>query len=165
MTHSNYKTLVTSLHKVVKPAEKTLIGSHRRGHSSVSLSFPLFIPSSICHSSFSFNSLRFAQSAICVVSLFRSENTASFTLIHLIALIIEMGEEAKKIVPESVLKKRKREEEWALAKKTEIEAAKKKRAESRKLIYNRAKQYAKEYDEKVHVANFVNLVNLILFLL
>ena len=52
----------------------------------------------------------------------------------------EMGEEVKVVVPESVLKKRKREEEWALAKKQELDAAKKKRAESRKLIYNRAKQ-------------------------
>ncbi|XP_057454034.1 60S ribosomal protein L7-4 [Lotus japonicus] len=59
-----------------------------------------------------------------------------------------MGEEVKAFVPESVLKKRKREEEWALAKKQEVEAAKKKRAESRKLIYSRAKQYAKEYDEQ-----------------
>ncbi|KAL5160404.1 60S ribosomal protein L7-4 [Glycine soja] len=59
-----------------------------------------------------------------------------------------MGEEVKVVVPESVLKKRKREEEWALAKKQELDAAKKKRAESRKLIYNRAKQYAKEYDHQ-----------------
>nr|AFK47136.1 unknown [Lotus japonicus] len=59
-----------------------------------------------------------------------------------------MGEEVKAFVPESVLKKRRREEEWALAKKQEVEAAKKKRAESRKLIYSRAKQYAKEYDEQ-----------------
>ncbi|KAJ1429224.1 Ribosomal protein L7, eukaryotic [Sesbania bispinosa] len=59
-----------------------------------------------------------------------------------------MGEEVKAFVPESVLKKQKREEEWALAKKQDLEAAKKKRAESRKLIYSRAKQYAKEYDEQ-----------------
>ncbi|CAJ1977093.1 unnamed protein product [Sphenostylis stenocarpa] len=59
-----------------------------------------------------------------------------------------MGEEVKAIVPESVLKKRKREEEWALAKKQELEAAKKKRVESRKLIYSRAKQYAEEYDQQ-----------------
>ncbi|XP_038710276.1 60S ribosomal protein L7-4-like [Tripterygium wilfordii] len=51
-------------------------------------------------------------------------------------------------VPESVLKKNKREEEWALTKKQEVEAAKKKKAETRKLIYNRAKQYAKEYEEE-----------------
>lgn len=52
------------------------------------------------------------------------------------------------MVPESVLKKQKRNEEWALAKKQDLEAAKKKRVENRKLIYKRAKLYAKEYDEK-----------------
>ncbi|XP_016495003.2 large ribosomal subunit protein uL30w-like [Nicotiana tabacum] len=51
-------------------------------------------------------------------------------------------------VPESVLKKQKRSEEWALAKKQELEAAKKKNAKNRKLIYNRAKQYSKEYEEQ-----------------
>ncbi|AEE75376.1 putative ribosomal protein L7/L30 [Arabidopsis thaliana] len=56
--------------------------------------------------------------------------------------------ESKTVVPESVLKKRKREEEWALAKKQELEAAKKQNAEKRKLIFNRAKQYSKEYQEK-----------------
>lgn len=60
-----------------------------------------------------------------------------------------MGEEAKAVVPESVLKKAKRNEEWALASKQELEAAKKKRAETRKLIYNRAKLYSKEYEEQV----------------
>lgn len=60
-----------------------------------------------------------------------------------------MGQEAKAIVPESVLKKAKRNEEWSLASKQELEAAKKKRAETRKLIYNRAKSYSKEYEEQV----------------
>ncbi|KAJ8448772.1 hypothetical protein Cgig2_011393 [Carnegiea gigantea] len=60
-----------------------------------------------------------------------------------------MGEEATKvIVPESVLKKQKREEEWALAKKQELEVEKKKRAENRKLIYKRAQQYTKEYENQ-----------------
>lgn len=59
-----------------------------------------------------------------------------------------MAEAAAVVVPESVLKKKKREEEWALAKKQELEAAKKKKAETRKLIFNRTKQYAKEYDEE-----------------
>ncbi|KAK1551212.1 hypothetical protein Q3G72_032049 [Acer saccharum] len=58
----------------------------------------------------------------------------------------EMGEVA--VVPESVLKKQKREVEWASSKKQELEAAKKKRAETRKLIFNRAKRYTKEYDEE-----------------
>lgn len=56
-----------------------------------------------------------------------------------------MGEAA--VVPESVLKKQKREEEWALAKKQDFEAAKKKRSETRKVIFNRAKLYAKEYEK------------------
>ncbi|KAJ4826373.1 60S ribosomal protein L7-4 [Turnera subulata] len=57
-----------------------------------------------------------------------------------------MGEEATKVVvPESVLKKRKREEEWALAKTQELEATKKKNAANRKIIFNRAKLYSKEY--------------------
>ncbi|XP_057726500.1 60S ribosomal protein L7-4-like isoform X2 [Arachis stenosperma] len=59
-----------------------------------------------------------------------------------------MGEVVKAIVPESVLNKQKREEEWAFKKKEELNAAKKNRAESRKLIYSRAKQYAKEYQEQ-----------------
>jgi large subunit ribosomal protein L7e len=53
------------------------------------------------------------------------------------------------VVPESVLKKQKRNEERALVKKQELESAKKKRSETRKLIWSRAKQYAKEYDEQV----------------
>ncbi|KAF8025304.1 hypothetical protein BT93_F2215 [Corymbia citriodora subsp. variegata] len=56
--------------------------------------------------------------------------------------------EVKAVVPESVLKKRKRNEEWALAKTQEIEATKKKNVENRKLIYIRAKQYSKEYEEQ-----------------
>ncbi|KAL2926535.1 60S ribosomal protein L7-4 [Bienertia sinuspersici] len=60
-----------------------------------------------------------------------------------------MGEEATKaIVPESVLKKQKREQEWALAKKQELDVEKKKRAEGRKLIFKRAQQYAKEYEDQ-----------------
>ncbi|CAL5184580.1 unnamed protein product [Lathyrus oleraceus] len=57
-------------------------------------------------------------------------------------------EEVKTVVPESVLKKQKRNEEWALVKKQEQESAKKKRSETRKLIWSRAKQYAKEYDDQ-----------------
>ncbi|KAG9135641.1 hypothetical protein Leryth_002385 [Lithospermum erythrorhizon] len=52
------------------------------------------------------------------------------------------------VVPESLLKKQKRNEEWALAKKRELEAAKKKKVETRKLIFNRAKQYSKEYEDQ-----------------
>ncbi|GLT97390.1 hypothetical protein SLE2022_149570 [Rubroshorea leprosula] len=59
-----------------------------------------------------------------------------------------MGEEVKALVPESVLKKRKRNEEWELANKQKLEVVKKSNAEKRKLIFKRAEQYAKEYKEK-----------------
>ncbi|KAL7100401.1 hypothetical protein ABFS83_09G126500 [Erythranthe nasuta] len=59
-----------------------------------------------------------------------------------------MAEKGAPIVPESVLKKQKRNEEWALAKKQALVAVKEKKSENRKLIFNRAKQYAKEYAEQ-----------------
>ncbi|GFP84390.1 60S ribosomal protein l7-2 [Phtheirospermum japonicum] len=52
------------------------------------------------------------------------------------------------VVPESVLKKQKRAEEWALVKSKELEEAKKKNSESRKLICKKASQYAKEYAQQ-----------------
>ncbi|KAK1291834.1 60S ribosomal protein L7-4 [Acorus calamus] len=60
------------------------------------------------------------------------------------------GEEVEtaKVIPESVLKKRKRSEEWALAKKESADAAKKKRSADRKLIFSRAEQYSKEYESQ-----------------
>ncbi|XP_045790504.1 60S ribosomal protein L7-2-like [Trifolium pratense] len=57
-------------------------------------------------------------------------------------------EEVKTVVPESVLKKQKRNEEWALVKKQEQAVAKKKRSETRKLSWSRAKQYDKEYHDQ-----------------
>lgn len=51
-------------------------------------------------------------------------------------------------MPESVLKKQKRNEDWALAKKQEVETLKKKNSDNRKLIFIRAKQYSKEYEEQ-----------------
>ncbi|KAG2577666.1 60S ribosomal protein L7-3-like [Panicum virgatum] len=49
-------------------------------------------------------------------------------------------------VPESVLRKSKREEQWAADKKEKEHADRKKALESRKIISARAKQYAQEYD-------------------
>ncbi|KAL5073594.1 hypothetical protein RYX36_012578, partial [Vicia faba] len=61
---------------------------------------------------------------------------------------LEMSKEVKTNATDSFLKKYKRAEKWALAKNQEFEAAKKKRAKNRKLIYNRAKQYSQEYEEQ-----------------
>ncbi|KAI3935450.1 hypothetical protein MKW98_027590, partial [Papaver atlanticum] len=55
---------------------------------------------------------------------------------------------AETMIPEHVLKKNKRDEEWALAAKTAQEDQKEKNSVSRKLIYKRAEQYAKEYAEQ-----------------
>lgn len=57
--------------------------------------------------------------------------------------------EAKGLIPESVLKKRKREEQWALEVKEKLEEKRKKNRENRKLISKRAEQYAKEYENQV----------------
>ncbi|KAJ9180266.1 hypothetical protein P3X46_008534 [Hevea brasiliensis] len=61
-----------------------------------------------------------------------------------------MVEETKTaaFVPESVLKKQKRNEEWALLKNQELKIKKEKNAENRKIIFKRAEQYGKEYKEK-----------------
>ncbi|OWM69510.1 60S ribosomal protein L7-3 [Punica granatum] len=58
------------------------------------------------------------------------------------------GEDVKAVIPESVLKKRKRNEEWALAKKQETEAAKKQAREKRKVIFKQAEKFAAEYQEQ-----------------
>ncbi|KAM0874897.1 hypothetical protein ACQ4PT_037132 [Festuca glaucescens] len=63
------------------------------------------------------------------------------------AQLVEMASEAAKVVvPESVLRKRKREDLWAADKKEKAVAEKKQAGENRKVIFARAKQYAEEYD-------------------
>ncbi|KAF2325669.1 hypothetical protein GH714_032441 [Hevea brasiliensis] len=61
-----------------------------------------------------------------------------------------MAEEIKTaaFIPESVLKKRKRSEDWALLKIQELKTKKEKNAENRKIIFKRAEQYGKEYREQ-----------------
>ncbi|KAL0374703.1 UNVERIFIED_CONTAM: 60S ribosomal protein L7-2 [Sesamum radiatum] len=61
------------------------------------------------------------------------------------------------VVPESVLKKQKRAEEWALAKSKEVEEAKKKKAETRKLICKKAREYAKEYEQQIFNGVFLKV--------
>lgn len=68
-----------------------------------------------------------------------------------------MGEDVKSgtIVPESVLKKQKRAEEWSLANLKELEEAKKKKSKTRMLICQKARQYSKEYEDQVLVELFL----------
>ncbi|XP_078163822.1 large ribosomal subunit protein uL30w-like [Carex rostrata] len=52
----------------------------------------------------------------------------------------------QKVVPESVLKKRKREEQWALEKKEALEKKRQDSREKKKVIVQKARQYAEEYE-------------------
>ncbi|CAA0818746.1 60S ribosomal protein L7-3 [Striga hermonthica] len=52
------------------------------------------------------------------------------------------------IVPDSLVKKQKRAEDWALTKSKEVGEAKQKQAETRKLICKKAREYAKEYEQQ-----------------
>jgi len=72
-------------------------------------------------------------------------------------------EAAAAVVPETLLKKRKRDEEWASARKQQLEAARSKNAKNRQLIFKRAEQYIKEYRSQVwgnrcSIWNFVSLM-------
>jgi hypothetical protein len=88
---------------------------------------------------------------ICVRNFCCELGTCIFIPFYIVSA--DMGEEAvKAVLPESLLKKRKREEDWASAKKQDLEVTKKKNTENRKLIYNRAKKYAEEYEEQVYIS-------------
>ena len=52
-------------------------------------------------------------------------------------------------VPESILKKRKRNDEWAVKKAAAADVAKKEAKAKRKVIFKRAEQYVKEYRDQV----------------
>lgn len=52
-------------------------------------------------------------------------------------------------VPESVLKKRKRDEQWTIARKKQTEETKVKSSQNRKTIFKRAEQYIKQYRQQV----------------
>ena len=54
-------------------------------------------------------------------------------------------------VPESVLKKRKRDEDWATKKAAAVTEAKKKSKDKRKDIFKRAENYVKEYRDQVRL--------------
>lgn len=54
-----------------------------------------------------------------------------------------------KLVPETLLKKRKRDELWAINRKQDFESSKTRNSKNRKLIFKRAEQYIKEYRGQV----------------
>ena len=62
-----------------------------------------------------------------------------------------MSAEAKPLatVPELVLKKRKRDELWAKQRQEQLQTAKAKSKDNRKVIFKRAEAYVKEYRQQV----------------
>lgn len=54
-----------------------------------------------------------------------------------------------KTVPETLLKKRKRDEQWAINRKQLLESGKNKNSQSRKVIFKRAEQFIREYRGQV----------------
>ena len=56
---------------------------------------------------------------------------------------------AKAVVPESLLKKRQRDEKWALEKTEKAAVAKKEAKDKRKVIFKKAEAYVKEYRAQV----------------
>ncbi|KAG0568991.1 hypothetical protein M758_6G053500 [Ceratodon purpureus] len=58
------------------------------------------------------------------------------------------AEAAPAVVPETLLKKRKRDDQWAAAKAEELAAAKTRNAKNRTLIFKRAQQYQEEYEQQ-----------------
>lgn len=61
-------------------------------------------------------------------------------------------------VPESILKKRKRDEDWAAKKAATLADTKKHRKSSRKDIFKRAEQYVKEYRDQVQTRKDIIIV-------
>ena len=59
------------------------------------------------------------------------------------------AEAAPATVPETLLKKRKRDEQWAAAKAQELADAKTHNAKNRTKIFKRAQQYQEEYEQQV----------------
>ena len=63
--------------------------------------------------------------------------------------MVKKAEKKAPTVPESVLKRRKRDEDWAAKKAATATDAKKKARDSRKDIFKRAESYVKEYRDQV----------------
>lgn len=62
-----------------------------------------------------------------------------------------MANEPGKAVPETILKKRKRDEEWAAKKAATASDTRKYAKEKRGVIFKKAEQYVKEYRQQARV--------------
>lgn len=62
---------------------------------------------------------------------------------------MDTAEVPVKTVPETLLKKRKRDEQWAINRKEQLESSKAKNAKNRSVIFKRAEQFIKTYRGQV----------------
>ena len=62
-----------------------------------------------------------------------------------------MANEPGKAVPETILKKRKRDEEWAAKKAAKSSETRKYAKEKRSVIFKKAEQYVKEYRQQARL--------------
>ncbi len=62
-----------------------------------------------------------------------------------------MANEPGKAVPETILKKRKRDEEWAAKKAAKSSETRKYAKDKRSVIFKKAEQYVKEYRQQARV--------------
>jgi hypothetical protein len=77
---------------------------------------------------------------------------------HLILLSCTVDNMAPVPVPESLLKKRQRDDAWAATKATAVAEAKAKARSNRKLIFKKAEAYVKEYRQQVRCQRTLVLV-------
>ena len=54
-----------------------------------------------------------------------------------------------KVVPETLLKKRKRNEQWAINRKEQLESSKAKNTKNRGVVFKRAEEFIKQYRGQV----------------
>ena len=73
--------------------------------------------------------------------------------LSLASTMVKKVEKKAPTVPESVLKRRKRDEDWAAKKAAAATDSKKKARDSRKDIFKRAESYVKEYRDQASPAH------------
>ena len=67
--------------------------------------------------------------------------------------MVKKVEKKAPTVPESVLKRRKRDEDWAAKKAAAATDGKKKARDQRREVFKRAERYVKEYRDQVRLAH------------
>lgn len=64
-----------------------------------------------------------------------------------------------KVVPETLLKKRKRDEQWAIKRKEQLESSKSKNDKNRTVVFKRAEEFIKQYRGQVIFSGISGVLN------